>query len=119
MVDRTYACLMDPHIEMMIQRNLWMLEQMDLRTYSHRMLHFKHFQQLHQIGVVDDYLVVEHVVVVIVSRQLPVKCLEYLQLVKMYLLVSVQSLHLLYMHLESEDFDLLEQFLEHLTVNHL
>ncbi|GKC95131.1 hypothetical protein Tco_1160573 [Tanacetum coccineum] len=52
-------------------------------------------QQLLRIGVVVDYLVAEHVMVVVVARQHPVKCLEYLELVKMNLLVSVQSLQLL------------------------
>ncbi|GJT74782.1 hypothetical protein Tco_1041507 [Tanacetum coccineum] len=34
MVDKMYVYLMDPHVEMMIQQNLWMVKQMDLQTSS-------------------------------------------------------------------------------------
>nr|GFB77491.1 hypothetical protein [Tanacetum cinerariifolium] len=37
MVDKTYACSMDPHFaKMMHQQHLWMSLQRDLQTYCHR-----------------------------------------------------------------------------------
>nr|GFB51125.1 hypothetical protein [Tanacetum cinerariifolium] len=74
----------------MIQQNLWMVKKKDLQTYLHQTLHFEHYQQQFQVRMELDYLVAVHVVVV-VARQHPVKCLEYLETVEMNLLATLQS----------------------------